>query len=147
MPPSKNQVSLETTASPGKVETSWVLSACSPLSLWVVSFSELLCNRLKSWIPAPAWGLGPVCVFGHMREGENRVTAGARGRKRACVCMHVSKPACVCALPPGTTGLLLTAPLPRFITEPPSTGTSCRKNGARCSAALCAAAFKVGGCW
>lgn len=43
-------------------------------------------------------------------------------------------------------GLLLTA-CPRFIPEPPGTGTSCWKTGARRSAALGAAAFKVGGCW
>lgn len=43
-------------------------------------------------------------------------------------------------------GLLLTA-CPRFIPEPSGTGTSCWKTGARRSAALGAATFKVGGCW
>lgn len=87
-----------------------------------------------------------ACVFRCVREGGKQGYWGASERKQfVCVyaCEQTSLHVCV---PLGTMGLLLAAPY-QFITKPPGTGTFCRKTGARCSAALCAAAFKVGGCW
>lgn len=67
-----------------------------------MSFSQSLCNRLESWIPAPAWGSGPVGVFGCMREGKTGVQEVPEGEKSESVCvyaLHVSKPPCVCVHP------------------------------------------------
>lgn len=112
---------------------------CSLISWCATSFSQLLCTSLRSWIPALAWDVGPVCVFGCMREQENKGTGLPEGE----VCVACEETSSLSASPPGTVGALLAA-LPWISTS--QTGTSCPEKGGRCSRALCASSFKVRGC-